>query len=504
MSSNLNIVLDIDIALDLLSLSTNDTQHRFSRLQKTITRFWFPCCLLSLIETQLNHHRPLKSLLTDIHLLSSLAAHWYEIPDNCSNKTQALISLDAAILPGSTIIWTNNLDFVSIDSSIESGDHEFVYGKLAEFECENEVLFNELSTQQLNLRGKLEKNLLTVLKHQEYTHGHEIDEIETRLAAYVNAKHCVVVNNGTNALLLALMALGIKAGDEIITTPYAFIAAAEMISLLGAIPVFVDINSETYTLNTELIERAITPKTKAIIPVNLYGQCADFDTINLIATKHQLAVIEDASQSFGSTYKNRHSCALATVGCTSFSAMKPLGSYGNGGACFTDDAQLAETIRELRSHGQNYRYYHHILGTNNLLDSFQASVLLAKLDGFPQELLTRQKVAAIYTRLLKEKLADKVKAPIIMQYNTSSYNYYAIEIENRDEIQQKLQKRGIPSEIHYPLPIHLQWAFSFLKQSEGSFPVAESVSRRILCLPIHAYINNEMIKEIISALIRVL
>ncbi len=504
MSSNLNIILDFDIVLDLLSISTNDTQHRFSRLQKTVTRFWLPCCLLPLVETQLSHRRPLNSLLEEVHLLSTLAAHWHEIPDNCSNKTHALISLDAAILPGITIIWTNDPDFNSVHPDIEWGDHEFVYGKLAEFECENEILFNELSTQQLDLREKLEKNLFIVLKHQQYTHGNEINAIENQLANYVGSKHCITVNNGTNALLLALMALGVKADDEIITSPYAFIATAEMIRLLGAKPVFVDIDPNTYTLNPKLIENAITPKTKAIIPVNLYGQCADFDAINLIATENHLAVIEDASQSFGSTYKNRYSCSLATIGCTSFSAVKPLGTYGNGGACFTDDIVLAETIRELRMHGQNYRYYHHITGTNSQLDSFQASVLLAKFTKFPQELIARQNVANTYTRLLKEKLIDKVKTPVIMQYNTSSYNYYTIEIENRDDIQQKLQKRDIPTEIHYPLPIHLQLAFAFLKQSEGTFNVAELVSQRVLCLPIHAYLNEETIKEIVTALVHIL
>lgn len=504
MSSNLNIVLDIDIVLNLLSLSTNDTQHRFSRLQKTVTRFWLPCCLLPLIETHLNHHRPLTTLLEEVHLLSSLAANWQEIPEDCPNKTQALISVDAATLPGSTIIWTNDAHFISVHPDIECGDHEFVYAKLAEYECENEILFNDLSAQQFKLRAELEKNLFTVLKHQQYIHGDEITALETNLANYVNAKHCIAVNNGTNAVLLALIALGIKAEDEVITTPYAFISTAEMIRLLGAKPIFVDIDPNTYTLNPNLIEAAITSKTKAIIPVNIYGQCADFDTINLIATRYNLAVIEEASQSFGSTYKNRHSCSLATISCTSFSPMKPLGSYGNGGACFTDDVELAETIRELRIHGQNYRYYHHILGTNSQLDSFQASILLAKFTHFPQELVARQRVAAIYTELLNKKLTERVKTPYIANGNASNYTYYAIAIENRDEIQQKLQKRGIPTEIHYPLPIHLQLAFAFLKQTTGSFPVAESISQRILCLPIHAYLDDDAIKEVISILVQVL
>ena len=249
--------------------------------------------------------------------------------------------------------------------------------------------FIDLATQQDGLREGIENRIHRVLHHGAYIMGPEVTELEAQLAAYTGSKHCITVASGTDALLIAMMALGIKPGDEIITTPFTFIATGEMIALIGAKPVFVDIDPRTYNLDPALIEAAITPRTKAIMPVSLYGQCAEFDEINAIAAKHGLPVIEDAAQSFGATYKGRKSCALSTIGCTSFFPSKPLGCYGDGGACFTDDDALAKLMREIRVHGQERRYYHPIIGVNGRMDTLQCAVLLAKMPTFPDEVRAR-------------------------------------------------------------------------------------------------------------------
>jgi UDP-2-acetamido-2-deoxy-ribo-hexuluronate aminotransferase len=498
----LNIVLDNDTILGLLSRTANDLQHRYTRLQKSSIRFWIPCCSLSLLETQIvpAHHHPLSTLLdNNVQLLSSLAAHWREIPANHRNKSQALMSLDAAVLPGTTIIWTNNPKFASAHPDIESGDHEAIYALLAQSEEESPLV--DLTTQQLNLRPILEKQWWNVLKHGQYILGPEVPLLEQQLAAYVGAKHCIAVANGTEALLIALMAIGIKAGDEVITSPFNFIAAAEMIALLGAKPVFVDIEPNTYLLNPALLPAAITTKTKAIIPVSLYGQCADFDTINNIATAHKLPVIEDAGQSFGATYKDRHSCTLSTIGCTSFFPTKPLGAYGDAGACFTEDDQLAAVMRRLRVHGQEKHYQHRLIGLNSRLDTLQASILLAKLSIFDKELENRAKISATYTRLLSNH--PQIKTPVIASHNSSVYAQYTVAVEKRDQVQQQLKERGIPTAVHYPVPIHLQPAFSYLGQGQGSFPVAETAAQRVLSLPMHPYLIEEGINETVGVIKKV-
>jgi UDP-2-acetamido-2-deoxy-ribo-hexuluronate aminotransferase len=498
----LNIVLDNDVVLDLLSLSKNDTQHTFTRLQKSPIRFWLPCCSLSLLETQINtiHHKPLAELLNGnkVQWLSSLAAHWNEIPTNCPNKTQALISLDAATLPGMTIIWSNNSDFTSVHPDIEWGDHEFVYGMLAQYE--DEASFADLTSQQLLQRPMLEKHLFNVLKHGQYVGGSEVEELESELAAYVNAKHCITVASGTDALLVALMAVGVKHGDEIITSPFNFIASAEMITLLGAKPVFADIDPNTYTLNPFLLKSATKLKTKAIIAANVFGQCADFFAINQIANQYDLPVIEDGAQSFGASYHNRKSGILSAIGCTSFYPSQPLGAYGEAGACFTNDDTLAKTMRQVRNHGQSKRYHHQHVGMSSRLNTLQASLLLAKLKYFPKELEDRIKVAETYNRLLEGHL----KTPVIVSHNTSVYSQYTIEVNHRNEVQQQLQKQGITTMIHYPMPIHLQPVFASFNQGQGSFPVAESVARRVLSLPIHPYLSLDRQTEIVDALISVL
>ncbi len=499
----LNIILDNDIVLELLSHKKNDTTHSFIRLQKSPVRFWLPCCSLSLLEMQMQSfsHQPLTTLLDKkVQWLSSLAAHWHEIPADCPNKIQALMSLDAATLPGTTIIWTNQPDFTSLHPDIEGGDHEFVYAMLAPYETEPSLI--DLESQQLILRPTLEKHIFNVLKHGQYIAGAEVQALENQLADFVGVKHCISVASGSFAMLIALMAVDVKAGDEVITSPFNFVAAAEMIALLGAKPVFVDIEPITYTLNPSLLRSAITRQTKAIIASNLFGQCADFYPINKIANQYHLPVIEEASQSFGATYHDKKSCTLSAIGCTSFYPSQPLGAYGNAGACFTDDDDLANLMRQLRDHGQDKRYHHQVIGINGHLDTLQASLLLAKLARFPKEIEDCAIIAATYTRLLKQE--EEIKIPFIPSHNSCVYSQYTIEVNNRDEVQQQLQQRGIPTVVHYPVPLNLQPVFAYLNYPENSFQVAKTIAQRVLSLPMHPYLTEPMQIKIVNALKSVL
>lgn len=356
--------------------------------------------------------------------------------------------------------------------------------------------FIDLKTQYRKLEEKINQRIKTVLEHGQYIMGPEVAELEEALAAYVGVKHCIGVANGTDALMIAMMALGIQAGDEVITTPFTFIATGEMIALLGAKPVFVDIDPKTYNLDPRQIEQAITEKTKAIMPVSLYGQCADFDAINSIAKKHNLAVIEDAAQSFGATYKGKMSCGVSTIGCTSFFPSKPLGCYGDGGACFTDDDELAINMRQIRIHGQDKRYHHRLIGVNGRLDTLQAAILLAKFEVFPQEVIDRMKIGEKYTDLLN----GHVITPYKETHNTHVYAQYTIQVENRDQLQTKLQAANIPTAVHYPIPLHLQPAFANLNQGVGSFPISEKVASHVMSLPMHPYLTEKEQEEIVSSI----
>jgi len=350
-----------------------------------------------------------------------------------------------------------------------------------------EIPFIDLKSQQDRIKETLDRRIAAVLEHGQYIMGPEVYELEKQLAEYTGAKHCISVANGTDALLIAMMALDIKTGDEVITTPFTFAATAEMIALIGAIPVYVDIDPRTYNIDPNLIETVITPRTKAIMPVSLYGQCADMDAINAIAAKYNLPVIEDAAQSFGATYKGRKSCNLSTIGCTSFFPSKPLGCYGDGGACFTSDDALAKKIAQLRLHGQDTRYHHIRIGMNSRLDTLQAAILLAKLEVFEAEIEMRQEVAGKYGNLL---CSANVTIPYIESFNTSAYAQYSILVNERDALQQKLNQEGIPTAVHYPIPLHLQPAFANLGSVKGAVPVTESVAKQIMSVPMHPYMDD--------------
>jgi UDP-2-acetamido-2-deoxy-ribo-hexuluronate aminotransferase len=329
--------------------------------------------------------------------------------------------------------------------------------------------------------------------------GPEVFELEEKLAEYVGVKHCITASNGTDTLLIAMMALGIKAGDEVITSPFTFIATGEMISLIGATPIFVDIDPRTYNIDSSKIEAAITSKTKAIMPVSLYGQCADMDEINGIAEKHGLPVIEDAAQSFGATYKGKKSCALSTIGSTSFFPSKPLGCYGDGGALFTNDANLAKVMREIRVHGQDRRYHHCRIGINGRLDTIQAAILLAKLDRFEWEVEQRQKAAARYSALIAAE-CKHISIPFVSNDCMSVFAQYTVQFDNRDSIAAALLDRGIPTAIHYPIPVHLQPAYIKSNELHKTYQNTERVAQRVLSLPFGPDISSTDQSAIVNAI----
>ena len=310
--------------------------------------------------------------------------------------------------------------------------------------------FIDLKTQYKRIETSVEEGLKAVLQHGQYVMGPEIRALEQQLSEWADVKQTVAVASGTDALLLALLALDVGRDDEVITTPFSMFATAEMIVLSGAKPVFVDIDPKTYNLDPTLLEKAITPKTKAIMPVSLYGQCPDLDAINAIAAKYGLPVIEDAAQSFGARYKDRPSCGLTTIACTSFYPAKPLGGYGDSGACFTNDEKLATKIRALHNHGQDERYHHPWIGINGRMDSFQAVVLLAKLTLLAEELELRQRVAKRYDAALSAYFTT----PYIEPHNTSNYAQYTLSVPHREKIQKALQEKNIPTMVHLSL-IHI-------------------------------------------------
>jgi len=357
--------------------------------------------------------------------------------------------------------------------------------------------FIDLQVQYRRLKGQIDSRIQQVLDHGRYVLGPEVAELEERLAEYVGVEHCIGVSSGTDALLVSLMALDIGSGDEVITTPFTFIATAEMIALLGAKPVFVDIDPRTYNIAPALIEAAITARTRAILPVSLYGQCAEMDAINAIAERHGLPVIEDAAQSFGATYRGRRSCALSTIGCTSFYPSKPLGCYGDGGACFTDDDALAARIRQITAHGEDRRYHHPLIGINGRLDTLQAAVLLAKLATFPQELEEREAIGRRYTELL----ADSVQTPFVEPYNRSVYAQYTIQVADRDGLAERLRAAGIPTAVHYPVPLTSQPA---LEDPDAHVPNAVTAAEGVLSLPMSPWLARTDQDAVVASLKTVL
>ena len=359
--------------------------------------------------------------------------------------------------------------------------------------------FIDLKAQQKRIRERIEARIRAVLDHGQYILGPEMRELEQRLAKFVGVGNCISCSSGTDALLMALMALDTGQGHEVITVPYTWISTAEVIALLGARPVFVDIEPDTFNMDPNLIEAAITPQTRAIMPVSIYGQCADMTTINAVAQKHGIPVIEDGAQSFGAHHHGRKSCGLSLMGCTSFFPSKPLGCYGDGGAVFTDDDGLAEKLRQIRVHGQKVKHQHPLVGINGRMDTLQAAILLEKLEIFPEECNLRREAGTRYNSLLSP--VPEVQVPVIAEGNDSVYAQYTILCEDRETVSGRLKKEGIPSVAYYAVPLHLQGAFAGLGHKPGDFPVAERIASQCLSLPMHPYLKEEDQERIASVLV---
>jgi UDP-2-acetamido-2-deoxy-ribo-hexuluronate aminotransferase len=354
--------------------------------------------------------------------------------------------------------------------------------------------FVDLAAQQARIKDKIDVNIQKVLAHGNYILGPEVTELEQKLAEFCGARHCITVANGTDALQIALMALGVGHGDEVIVPGFSYIATAETPAMLGAKPVYVDIDLKTYNMDPAKLEAAITPRTKAIIPVSLYGQCADFDTINAIAEKHSIPVIEDGAQSFGASYKGRKSCNLSTIGCTSFFPSKPLGCYGDGGAIFTNDDELATVLRQIARHGQDRRYHHIRVGVNSRLDTLQAAILLPKLEILAEEIKLRNQVAERYTRLLNE--AGISTTPFIEDFNVSAWAQYTVRVENRGDVQEKLEAADVPTAVHYPIPLNKQPAVA---DATAELPVGDAVAELVLSLPMHPYLEPGQLEKVVES-----
>lgn len=355
--------------------------------------------------------------------------------------------------------------------------------------------FIDLKTQYQKLKKEIDAGIQRVLDHGQYILGPEVAELEEKLAAYTGSKYCISVANGTDALQIAQMALGIGPGDQVITPGFTYIATAETVALLGAKPVYVDIDPQTYNLNPQLLEAAITPRTKAIIPVSLYGQCADYDAINEIAARHGIPVIEDAAQSFGATYKGKKSCNLTTIACTSFFPSKPLGCYGDGGAIFTNDDELAKVMRQIARHGQDRRYHHVRVGVNSRLDTLQAAVLLPKLRILDEEISARQEVAKFYSESLKNN--KNIVTPFVAKNNTSVWAQYTIQIDDREALQKQLAAAGIQTAVHYPIPLNKQPA---VKDENSVLPIGDEVAQKVMSIPMHPYMGRNEQRKLCSNL----
>ena len=358
--------------------------------------------------------------------------------------------------------------------------------------------FANLQYQYHLYKESIDENIQAVLTKSNYIMGEEIQSLEQDLQDFTGAKHAITCSNGTDALQLSLMAIDIRPGDEIITTPFTFIATAETIALMKAKPVFVDIEEDTYNIDATKIEAAITSKTKAIMPVSLYGQPADINAIHEIARANSLKVIIDGAQSFGSTYQGTTDSNLGDISTTSFFPAKPLGCYGDGGAVFTNNDKYAEKIKMMRVHGQNKRYHHKYIGMGGRLDTIQAAVLLAKLPHYRREIKMRQAVAQEYSKILK----NKCLIPIVKDDRTSVWAQYTIRVKNRDRMQAELMTNGVPTAVHYPMPLHLQECFAYLGYKEGDFPISECMSNEVMSLPMNPYVKEEEIRKVVKELLK--
>ncbi len=351
----------------------------------------------------------------------------------------------------------------------------------------------DLVEQYKSIKKEVNKEIDKVLETGRFIMGPNVEAFNKEMAEYTETKYGIGCASGTDALQLSLMAIDLQPGDEVITTPFTFVATVEVIALLGAKPVFVDIEEDSYLIDVDNIENTVTDRTKAIIPVHLYGQAADMDRINAIANKHNLYVIEDACQAVGAKYKSKSVCSLGDMGCLSYFPAKNLGAYGDGGHVLTSNKELAEKIAVIMDHGSDKRYHHSRLGVNSRLDALQAAILRVKLKHIDSWNEARKDRAALYTELLKDA---KVQTPVNREYNDHVFHQYSIQVDNRDGLQEFLKEAGIASAIHYPIPLHLQPAYTEFSQGEGSFPVSEKAAKHIISLPMYPELGEKEIQLI--------
>lgn len=490
-----NLILHFSTAQQLLAdnIPLTTALHAFKAQGHPV---WLPISSLPALQARYPQAQAkLTQLLSQVKLLSAAGLTTDQL--DITALEDSLTVLTAADLPGITAIWHE--DPLQVQTEIPHGNHAFI----TEFIAQQPPTypFVDLPRQQLDLRPAIERGLFNVLQHGGYILGKEIELFEQQLANFIGVKYALSCANGTDALLMALMAYDVKPGDAILTTPFTFVATAEVIALLGAIPIFVDIDPRTYNLDPQALEKTITRyqqdptyRLRGIIAVDLFGLPADYAAIMAIAKTHHLFVIEDAAQGLGGLYHGRRAGALADIGATSFFPAKPLGCYGDGGAIFTDDPACYEKLRSIRVHGQhnNDRYENVRIGLNARCDTFQAAILMPKLAVYAAEIEQRQRVADTYTAALK----DSVITPYIPEGLRSVWAQYSIQSPHRNAIQATLKQHGIPTAVYYPKPLHLQTAFAHLGYQAGEFPVSEAVSQRIFSLPMNPYLTHEQLLTI--------
>ena len=511
-----HLILDVSVIVDMWldpDVDTNPTAQLFKQAADTGTTLWVCASALPTLEfvtlqrlkalgaeparARTAVRRLMAQLLDSVQVSTVFGFEQADAYRAARDFEDAQIAASARSLEGARMV------IVTLDKSFDAlGVCEtlaptaaLAWLHTASAVSKGAMAFTDLAEQQRRIRPQLEKRIETVLRHGQYILGPEVAELEEKLAAFVGAKHCITCANGTDALQIAQMAVGVAHGDEVITPGFTYIATAETVAVLGAKPVYVDIDPRTYNLDPALLEAAITPKTRAIIPVSLYGQCADFDTINAIAAKHGIPVIEDAAQSFGASYKGRMSCNLSTIACTSFFPSKPLGCYGDGGAIFTNDDELAKVIRQIARHGQDRRYHHIRVGVNSRLDTLQGAILLPKLEILAEEVQLRQQVAANYDRLFKEAGIDTT--PYIEPHNVSAWAQYTVRVDDRDAVQEKLKAAGVPTAVHYPIPLNKQPAVA---DADAKLPHGDAAAARVMSVPMHPYMTAEQQGLVVDAL----
>ena len=495
-----------DASVVIAAYCDNDNRKSIDELQEAIQReggtVWlymgeFSFILESLLQINQdyssgnqNKKTSLDEYLKNYQRLASLGVD-YGLPLELDPLATALETAADRLGKDTVVV---SVDQVRINRGLPFVDCNMAKKKLRKAQVD----FIDLKKQQDRIRPELEKSLHKVLHHGQYVMGPEVEKLEKRLAEFVGVENAVCVSNGTDALLIALMAIGIKSGDEVITTPFTFGATSEVILLLGARPVYVDIDPATFNMNVSMIEEVITENTRAILPISIYGQCADMDAIYEIAARYNLYVVEDAAQSFGATYKGRRSCSLSDMACTSFYPAKPLGAYGDAGACFTQNPTIASKMRKIRDHGQDKRYHHVCLGINGRMDSLQAAVLLSKLEVFDHELDERNQAADRYTNLINEaKVGDKVMVPHLESHNTSSWAQYTVRVNERNCVQTKMAENEAPTMVHYPLTLYKQPAFF---QNGKEYPNSEKATQMVLSLPMHPYLTLRDQRLIVNSL----